>query len=616
MKIWSKLDFFGLFFAVFGIAAFVFAPSSAVSAVLFLLSSIILLHCVYKSRFELVRYKNVLCHYQGVLTCSQDGWVAWNMDEEYIGSSKRLRSFFRIEHSSPIFISDIVDALEENSAVELGYHFNQLKKSGIAFKMSVVTIDRNQIEIIGSRMIVNKLETILLWCSDITRSSTMMASLEKELKAETTRADSFEELLNALPIPIWKRDQNLDIVYCNKTYADFLETTVTSVLHNNTPLIPGNLFGQGHSLAENAKKCKREQVIAQSTIIKGTKKKLSVHELPASGGNFFGFALDVTEQEILSANLDNIVTANCEVMENLSTAIAIYGSNMRLNFFNTAYGKMTKAEVSWLYTKPTFSEVLDECRNNRQLPEHADFQAYKKEQIALFTTVTAPIQELMHLPNGKTLRSLVAPYPLGGLLFMYEDVSDSLALQRKNNTLQAVQKETIDHLYEGIIVYGSDNRLKILNNAAKKVWCIENISDNELKNTHLSELLEQIKDLIDYEGEYEDFKSYAISNLTDRIPKSGKLYKKDNSVILFSYIPLPNGEHLMSSIDITDTCLVEKAIKEKNEALSAAQKLRFEFVYGISTEINEPLNILIGFAGMLVHQYYGKLNEKQMEYSQ
>ena len=224
MKIWSKLDFFGLFFAIFGIVAFVFAPSSALSAILFLLSSLILLHCLYKSRFELVKYKNVLCHYQGVLTCSQDGWVAWNMDEEYIGSSKRLRHFFGIEHSAPIFISDIIDVLEENSAAELGYHFNQLKKSGMAFKMTVATRDRNQIEIIGSRMIVNKLETILLWCSDITRSSTMMASLEKELKEEAARADSFEELLDSLPIPIWKRNQNLEITYCNRTYADFLET--------------------------------------------------------------------------------------------------------------------------------------------------------------------------------------------------------------------------------------------------------------------------------------------------------------------------------------------------------------------------------------------------------
>ena len=615
MKIWSKLDFFGLFFTVFGIISLIFSSSTLLSAILFLFSSLILLHCVYNSRFDLVRYKNVLCHYQGVLTSSQDGWVAWNMDDEYIGSSKRLRNFFGIKHASPIFISDIVAVLDENSASELSFHFNQLRKNGMAFKMTVVTAaSHNRIEIIGSRMIVNKLETILLWCSDITRSSSTMASLEKKLENEEVKASAMDELLDALPIPVWRRDNSLNIIYCNKTYADFLDSTVESIIRDNAPLIPGNLFGQGHSLAENAKKCNREQVIAQSAIFKGARKKLSVHEVPTHEGNFLGFALDITEQETLASNLDNVITANCEVLENLSTAIAIFGANMKLNFFNSAYQKLTKTESTWLYTKPTYGEVLDECRNNRQLPEHADFQAYKKEQMALFTSVTTPVQELMHLPNGKTLRQLIAPYPLGGLLFMYEDVSDSLALQRKNNTLQAVQKETIDHLYEGVIVYGSDNRLKILNSAARKIWEVDDIDSDDVKNMHLSELIEKIKGLIDYGDDWETFKSYAISNLTDRIPKTGKLYKNDNSVILFSYIPLPDGAHVMSALDITDTCMVEKAITEKNHALKAAQKLRFEFVYGISTEINEPLNVLIGFAELLVHQYYGQLNEKQMEY--
>jgi signal transduction histidine kinase len=69
-----------------------------------------------------------------------------------------------------------------------------------------------------------------------------------------------------------------------------------------------------------------------------------------------------------------------------------------------------------------------------------------------------------------------------------------------------------------------------------------------------------------------------------------------------------------SFIDITDTCMVEKAVMEKNQALKAAQKLRFEFVSGISMELKEPLNVLIGFAELLVHQYFGVLNEKQTEY--
>jgi signal transduction histidine kinase len=386
---------------------------------------------------------------------------------------------------------------------------------------------------------------------------------------------------------------------------------------NNIPLVPGNLFGQGHSLAENAKKCNRIQTISQFVLVNGARKKVSVHECPVSNENLMGYADDITSEEALALNLDRIVTANYEVLETLSTAIVIFGENTRVIFFNGAYQRLMKLESGWLHSKPTYGEVLDELRNNRQLSEQADYQAFKKSQLELFTSITAPAQELTHLPNGKTLRLTISPYSLGGLLFVYEDVTDSLALQRKNNTLLAVQKETINNLYEGIMVYGSNNRLKIINNATQKIWKLgdaEAVLD--LRGMHISEVLDNIKDELDYGTNWEEFRENTISNLTDRIVKNGKLIKKDGSIIMFSYVPLPDGAHMHSFIDITDSCMVENAIMEKNQALKTAQDLRFEFVSGISVELKEPLNILIGFAELLLHQYFGTLSEKQLEYCQ
>jgi signal transduction histidine kinase len=148
-----------------------------------------------------------------------------------------------------------------------------------------------------------------------------------------------------------------------------------------------------------------------------------------------------------------------------------------------------------------------------------------------------------------------------------------------------------------------------------KIWKLEdNRPLQEWRGTHLSEMLDSFKGALDYGRDWEIFREDAISNLTDRIAKTGRLLKSDNSIILFSYIPLPDGAHMHSFIDITDTCVVEKAVMEKNQALKAAQKLRFEFVSGISMELKEPLNVLIGFAELLMHQYFGVLNEKQTEY--
>ena len=44
--------------------------------------------------------------------------------------------------------------------------------------------------------------------------------------------------------------------------------------------------------------------------------------------------------------------------------------------------------------------------------------------------------------------SSISPHPFGGLTFVYEDVTDKLALERSYNTLIEVQRETLDNLYE------------------------------------------------------------------------------------------------------------------------------------------------------------------------
>ena len=614
MKTWSRADLIGLLFLVFGIVAFICSNFSWLTSLSLLISAVVFLYSIYDARYNSAKYLNILCHYQAVLSSSPDGWIAWNIDNEYVGSSKVLRTLFEIAQTDNIYISDILSTIDPRDAENLSLHFNRLRKEGINFKLSIkIAQSGNIVEISGTRMIIYGTETLLFWCTDITKSSTVISSIKEKFHHARKKLDSLEEILDLLPIPIWRRNKNLDIVYCNKTYSNYLDSTVEQVLADNIPLIPGNLFGQGHSLAENAKKSNRLQTASQFITVGGTRKKILLYECPVHGEAFIGYVNDITSEEILTTNLDRVITANCEVLEQLSTAIVIFGGNTRVTFFNSAYQRLMKLESGWLHSKPTYGEVLDELRNNRQLSEQVDYQAYKKSQLALFTSIGGPTQELIHLPNGKTLRLLIASYPLGGLFFIYEDVTDSLVLQRKNNTLLAVQKETINNLYEGIMVFGIDNRLKIINDAMQKIWIFDK-KTADLRGMHISEILTLMKDQLDYGANWEEFMESTLSNLTDRIVKSGKLTKKDGSIILFSYIPLPDGAHMHSFSDITDTYMVERATMEKNQALKIAQELRFEFVSGISIELKEPLNVLIGFAELLLQQYYGILNEKQQEY--
>lgn len=614
MKTWTKIDLCGVIFVLLGTIFLIFSGSQVLTISAMLISAVSLLYGLYEAKYDSAKYRDLLCHYQAILSSNSDGWIAWNKNHEYINSSKKFKEIFDFKGNSPIFFQDIVSLLNTKDSENLSISFNKLKQNGQSFEQNVSTLDQKNIKVIGSRMIIGGLETVILWCQNITETFNIVSDIENDLFSAQEQINSLKEMLDTIPIQVWRRNDNLEIIYCNRAYADSLNVSPEKVLLNNIPLIPGSIFGQGHSLAEHVKKSRKPQKISQFAVIDGVRRKLSINESPAINDEFIGYALDITEEEDLSSNIDKIVTANHEVLENLSTAIAIFGEDTRLSFFNSTYQRLMKLESSWLHSKPTYSEILEERRNNRQIPEHADFQIFKKEQLALFTSITSPIQELLHLPSGKSLRVVVAPYPLGGLIFIYEDVTDSLILQRKNNTLLAVQKETLDHLYEGIMVYGSDNRLKIVNQAFLKVWNLTDVSTEELKGIHLSETLDKMKPELDYGDDWETFRANAVSNFTDRINKTGKLIKRDNSVILFTYTPLPDGAHMHSFMDITDTYNVEQAIMEKNELLKTSQTLRFELISGISIELREPLNSVIGFAELLLNQYFGNLNQKQTEY--
>jgi signal transduction histidine kinase len=78
--------------------------------------------------------------------------------------------------------------------------------------------------------------------------------------------------------------------------------------------------------------------------------------------------------------------------------------------------------------------------------------------------------------------------------------------------------------------------------------------------------------------------------------------------------PLPDGATMLTFQDITDTENVERALRESNEALKAADQMKIDFVHHVSYELRAPLTTIIGFAHFLSDPSTGPLTPKQAEY--
>ena len=208
---------------------------------------------------------------------------------------------------------------------------------------------------------------------------------------------------------------------------------------------------------------------------------------------------------------------------------------------------------------------------------------------------------------------MTQPHPFGGLTFLYEDVSEKLNLESNYNTLIKVQSATIDTLVEGVAVFGPDGKLKLHNTAFARIW---GLSEDELKGEPHVRSIATIS--IDRFGDAPMWNRLIQNIVSGGAARQdlGEVERSDRTILSLGLSPLPDGASLVTFADVTDRFRIESALRDRNDALEAADRLKSDFIKHVSYELRTPLNTILGFAEHLASEVPGVLNERQGEYMQ
>ena len=297
--------------------------------------------------------------------------------------------------------------------------------------------------------------------------------------------------------------------------------------------------------------------------------------------------------------------------DRLATAFAVFDADQRLAHFNQAYVELWQLEAEWLGSHPRDGEILDRLRQARSLPEKADYREWKRSWLLAYGSNTQK-EDQWHLPDGRTLHVIADSAAEAGVTYLYENVTERLALESRYNALIHVQSETLDTLREGVAVFAANGRLRLHNRAFAAIWRLAPV---ELSGEpHIDEIIACCSPLYDEPKEWECTKAAVTAIFAERHPYESQFDRPDGTVVACAALPLPDGGTLLTYNDVTDSKRVERALIERNEALEAAGRVKSAFVSHVSYELRTPLTNIIGFSELLASPNTGALGDKQREY--
>lgn len=452
--------------------------------------------------------------------------------------------------------------------------------------------------------------SVLLWVSDTTETQEVLSRMRRERDDALAAFAALSGLIEAAPFPMWFRDNDARLALVNDAYVRAIEAdSAAAVIDGGMELVESVAGISAIEAAHRAASVGSSLQRLVPVTVAGERRMMRVVDVPLADSDgkaigVAGYAVDVQELDRERAAHRRFVETQRDLLDRLSAAVAQYDADRALIFANQPFRRLFGLDAQGVADSPDFSRLLDGWREAGKTPEVRDYPEWRQAHVDWFARTEAAEEDWL-LRDGTHLRLVAQPTPDGGLLLIVEDRTEQIQLASTRDTLLRVRTATFDNLFEAIAVFAPDGRLHLWNQRFRRLWAVE---ENVLAaHPRVDALMAGLADRLAKPAQVTIVQEIIRAATLERSQRTGQIRFADGRHFDFAAIPLPDGNALLIMLDVTDSRRMEGALRERNEALEAADQVKTAFLSRMSYELRTPLTSIAGFAEMLGGGYAGEL---------
>jgi PAS domain-containing protein len=462
-----------------------------------------------KSSEQVASLRALVDDYENLIGSGRELTVVWpeqpGAPPRFLGQAAAVLPVGR----QPQSVLNLDSWLSGSEAERLSSYIERLRVDGHSFSASVTALDGRLVRVHGwfaGGGAAMRLRPAFLQPDEdrepVAPSGADRASIIAFLKAQTK--------------PSFLRDADDRLVFVNQPYLELCKALGKPA--NATA--PSEVLGP-EQLRTHLGQCRASKEPTTHRFTFGNLGEFELVEVPVPEGRA-GYFQPVSASE--AAEKAGMGLAHITgIIDTLATPIAIFNARRELVQFNAAYAALWNLDPRFLILGLDERAILDKLRTEGMLPNQVDYHTWRTKHLESYERKAPFEADPWHLPDGRTIKVITAPAGVdGGVIYVFEDLTERLELESANKAMTNVQRETINALSEAVAVFGTNGRLALSNPRLSALW---KLPMNTLgSNPHIDEIAEASGEAIsDGAKIWRDLKRNIIDLNPTRTDQSGRI---------------------------------------------------------------------------------------------